>query len=192
MKDPDIERWTAAWREGTPIATDLARGARRERRWLLAWIALDCTFGLALIVFGGWLWFIVDSPSLRFVAAGIVALTVTALAFLMWNWRGTLADELSSATEFLALARRRSRARLRYVRFGWWILVADLVIIVGYHGLQLREGLQPTGRAIATAAAVIAAGAAIILLWGRYERRRADRLEALQKAMDENAENGHE
>jgi hypothetical protein len=193
MKDPDIERWTAAWREGTPTATNLARGARRERRWLLAWIAADWIAGLGLICFAIWLWIADGSTTMRFAAAGIVLLTLAALAFTTRNWRGSLAGQDASAAEFLALARRRSAARLRYVRFGWWVLAADIVVIAGAHAiLFLDEGGARLPTMIGMALAAIGGAAAILYWWGRRERRRADRLEALQKAMEANAENGHE
>jgi hypothetical protein len=190
MTDRDLERWTAAWREGTPPAVDLARMAARERRWLAAWIALDWAFGLGFIAVAGWLWFVVGTASLRFVAVGIVALTVTALAYISWNWRGAFADDRSPTADYLALAGRRSRARLRYVRFGWWILAADIAIIGGYHGLEfIREGSLPSGQALATAALVLVATAIFILWWERRERRRGARIEDLRRALG--AENGN-
>jgi hypothetical protein len=193
MKDPDIDRWTAAWGAGPPIATDLARRARRERRWLLAWIAADWIAGLGLIGLAIWLWIADGSTTMRFAAAGIVLLTLAALAFTTRNWRGSLAGQDASAAEFLALARRRSAARLRYVRFGWWVLAADIVVIAGAHAiLFLDEGGARLPTMIGMALAAIGGAAAILYWWGRRERRRADRLEALQKAMEANAENGHE
>lgn len=190
MTDQELERWTAAWRAGSPATTDLAVKARRERAWLFAWIASDWIVGLALLGIAAWLWIADGTTVMRFAAAGIVVLTVAALAFTTWNWRGSLADAHASAAEFLALAERRSRARLRYVRFGWWVLAADLVIIAGAHWLMVvDEGPERLPAMIGMTVAAIAAAAAVLAWWGRRERRRAQRLAAMRQALVAGAEN---
>lgn len=185
MTDRDIDRWTSAWREGAkPAGDDLARLARREQRLLRAWIALDWLAGAAFIAFAAWLWIADGSPVMRFAAAGIVALTAAALAFSVHNWRGAFLGERESAADFLALAGARARARLRYVRFGWWLLAADLVVIAGAAILEYRHDGAGRLPAMAGAAAVATAGAAAILgWWGRRERRRAARLATLVRAL---------
>lgn len=189
MSDPDLERWTAAWRAGAPDAAGLAGKARRERRWLLVWITADWTAGLALIGFAAWLWFADGSLVMRFAAAGIVVLTVAALAFTTWNWRGSLAEDHASAARFLALAEKRSRARLRYVRFGWWVLAADLIVIAGAHLLLfLDEGPARLPAMMGMTVVAVAAAAAILAWWGKRERRRAERLADLRRAIEARAE----
>jgi hypothetical protein len=193
VTDPEIERWTAAWRAGTPAAGGLAVKARRERRLLFAWIAADWIAGAALLVLAAWLWIDDGSAAMRFAAAGIVVLTVAALAFTTWNWRGSLADEQVSAAEFLALAERRSRARLRYVRFGWWVLAADLVVIAGAHALlDQGEGAGRLPSMIGMTAAAMAAAALALWWWQARERRRATRLAELRRALAANMENGND
>lgn len=190
MTDQDLDRWTAAWREGTPSTMDLPRLANRERRLLLAWVITDWAVGLALLGFAAWLWFAIGTPVLRFAAIGIVLLTIAALAFTLVNWRGSLAAEAASATDFLALALRRSRARLRYIRFGWWVLAADVVVIAGAMVLEYRDDGAARLPAMLSMAALATAGAAAILLWwGRRERRRAGRLAAMREAMAAGTEN---
>lgn len=192
MTDQELERWTAAWRAGTPVA-DFPLKARRERRWLFAWIAMDWTAGVGLVAFAAWLWIADGSTVMRFTAAAIVVLTAAALAFTTWNWRGSLAEEQASTREYLELAERRSRARLRYVRFGWWVLAADLVVIAAAHVLlYLDEGARRLPGMIAMTAAAIAAAAALLWWWQRRERRRAQRLAALREALTANPENGHD
>lgn len=184
MTDQDLERWKSAWREGMPAPADLPRLAERERRVLLAWVAVDWFAGLALLGFAAWIWIAIGTPVMRFAAAGIVLLTVAALAFTVVNWRGSLAGEGATTTDFLALALRRSQARLRYIRFGWWVLVADLVVIAGAAFLEYRdEGPARIPSMLAMAAAATALAAAILFWWGRRERRRAGRLAAMRQAI---------
>ena len=193
MNDPDIERWTAAWREGTPPGADLARRARRERRWLLAWVACDWIVGIAFIALAASIWMDNSSPGLRFVAVAVVGLILAALGFTVHNWRGSLGGDSTSATDFLALSRRRSKARRRYVRVGWLLLAANLVVItiaVSIDHASKQPGQLSATIAFACLATAVAAG--ILWFWGLRERRRAKRLEAMQKAMESNAENGHE
>jgi hypothetical protein len=193
MSDRDLDRWAADWREGEPPHADLARMAHRERRQLAAWIALDWIVGAALLAFAIWLWIDDGTPVMRFAAAGIVVLTFVALAFTTLNWRGAFRGERASAADFLALAVARSRARLRYIRFGWWVLAADLVVIAGALLLELRHAgpeRVPTMAGLATIATAVAA--AVLFIWGRRERRRADRLAALQGALGAEPESRHE
>ena len=189
MTDQDIDRWAADWRGNPPPIADLARMARRERRVIYAWIAMDWLVGAGLLAFAAWLWFDDGSPVMRFTAGGIAALTVAALAFATHNWRGSLAADRASAADFLAQAGRRSRARLRYVRFGWWVLAADLVVIAGAALIEFRE--EGPGRMLpmlAMAALATGAAAAALYGWGRREKRRAQRLSALTKAMQRDEE----
>lgn len=193
MTDQDLDRWTSAWRDGTPPAEGLARMAQRERRLLTAWIAFDWVVGAGLLAFAAWIWFAIGTPVMRFAAIGIVLLTVAVLAFTVVNWRGTLAGDRASAADFLGLAIRRSRARLRYIRFGWWVLTADLVVIAGAFALEIQdEGLARLPGMLAATTVATAAAAAVLLWWGRRERRRAGRLAAMQQALNADLENGHE
>ena len=189
MTDHDIDRWAADWRGNPPPVTDLARMARRERRVIHAWIALDWLVGAALLAFAAWLWFDDGSPAMRFAAGGIATLTVAALAFVTHNWRGSLVADRASAANFLEQAERRSRARLRYVRFGWWVLVADLVVIAGAVSIEVREdGPERMLPMLAMAALATGAAAAALYWWERREKRRARRLSALKKAMQRDEE----
>ena len=194
MTDRDIDRWAADWRDDPKSAgADLARLARRERRILFAWIAMDWIAGAGLLAFAAWLWFDDGSPVMRFAAGGIVALTIAALAFVTYNWRGSLAPDRASAADFLALAGRRSRARLRYIRFGWWILAADLVVIAGAALIEFRaDGAARLPSMLGMAALATAAAALVLFTWGRRERRRVARLAALARALRAGPENPDE
>ena len=92
MKDQELERWTSAWREGTPPAADLAHMAQRERRLLTAWIAFDWVVGVGLLAFAAWIWFAIGTAVMIFSAIGIVLLTIAVLAFTVINWRGSFAN----------------------------------------------------------------------------------------------------
>jgi hypothetical protein len=193
MTDQDIDRWSTNWRESAPAPADLARLARREARQLGAWIALDWIVGAALLAFAAWLWFDDGTPVMRFAAAGIVVLTLVALAFTTLNWRGSFRGERASSADYLALALERSRARLRYVRFGWWVLAADLVVIAGAFLIEIRdEGLARLPGMLASAALATGVAASVLTIWGRRERRKQERLAALQRAMRADTENSHE
>ena len=193
MTDKDIERWTAEWREGAPPVADLARMAKRERRLLTAWIAFDWLVGAGLLAFAAWLWLEMRTPAMGIAAIGIAVLTVIVLAFTIFNWRGVLQADRASATDFLVLARKRSEARLRYIRFGWRILFADLVVIAGAMVLEVRdEGLTRLPGMLLSTIVATAGAAAILAWWGRRERRRAERLAAMQRAMQPQSENPDE
>jgi len=189
MIDQELERWNATWREGAPAPVNLPSLAERERRLLVAWVAIDWVVGLFLLGFAAWIWFAIGTPVMRFAAVGIALLTIAALAFTVVNWRGSLAGESASATDFLALALNRSRARLRYIRFGWWVLAADVAVIAGAAFVELRdEGAARIPAMLGMAAAATAAAASVLYWWGRRERRRAERLATMRRALADGAE----
>jgi len=193
MTDQDLDRWTAEWKQGAAPAADLVRMARRERRLLLAWIAVDWIFGAAGLAFAAWMWFAIGTPTMRFAAVGIAILVVAVLAFTVVNWRGVLAVDRDNNRDFIALAMARCRARLRYIRFGWKVLVADLVVVAGAMLLEVRdEGTDRLFGVILMAAAATAAAAGILWWWSRRERRRLERLAAMQRALGAEQESGHE
>jgi hypothetical protein len=191
MIDPDIDRWTADWKAGAPPAIDVVRMARRERRWLWTWIALDWAVGAVFIALAIWIWFNDSSPGMRFVAVAIVVLVAAALAFTMRNWRGTLAGDRASTVEFLELSMHRCKARQRYVRFGWLLLVGNVIVITIAFSLDIAKGQRELlpGMILLTCL-VTATAAGILWLWGRRERRREERLVAMRRALQENETNG--
>jgi len=194
MSDQDMERWTNAWRNDPQAVTaDLARLARRERRMLYAWIAFDWLVGIGLLGFAVWMWLAIGTAPVGFAAIGIWVLTFVVLGFTVINWRGMLAADRDSATEFLAYAIRRSQARLRYIRFGWKILVADIIVVAGAMALEYRdEGPDRLPVMLASLAAATGSVALVLLWWDRRERRRAQRLAAMQRSMAQDPENPHE
>jgi hypothetical protein len=194
MTDPDIDRWASDWRKDPQAATaDLARLARRERRTLYAWIAFDWAVGAGLLVFAVWMWLAIGTAPVGFAAIGIWVLTIVVLGFTVINWRGMLAADRRSAAEFLAYAVRRSQARLRYIRFGWKILIADIHVVAGAMALEYRdEGPERLPVMVASLAAATGSVALVLLWWGRRERRRAERLAAMQRAMAQDPENPHD
>jgi hypothetical protein len=194
MSDPDMERWASAWRDDPQSATaDLARMARRERRILYAWIGFDGLVGAAVLAFGAWMWLAIGTAPVRFAAVGIWVLTIVVLGFTVSNWRGMLAADRESAAEFLTIAIRRSQARLRYIRFGWQILVADIIVVAGAMALEYRdEGAARLPTMLFSLAVATGSVAIVLLWWGRRERRRAGRLTAMQRAMARDPENPHE
>lgn len=194
MSDQDMERWANAWRNDPQAATaDLARLARRERRMLYAWIAFDWLVGIGLLGLAVWMWLEIGTAPVGFAAIGIWVLTFVVLGFTVINWRGMLAADRDSAAGFLAYAIRRSQARLRYIRFGWKILVADIVVVAGAMALEYRdEGPDRLPVMLASLAAATASVALVLLWWSRRERQRAQRLDAMQRAMGQDMENPHE
>ncbi len=184
MTDKDLERWTTQWQGAVPPPADLRRMARREQRLLVAWIAVDWVVGIGLLAFAAWIWLAIGTATMIFTAIGIVLLTLAALAFSVFNWRGSFEGDHASAADFLTLALRRSEARLRYIRLGWRVLVADLVVIAGAVLLEFRdEGMARLPRMVVAAVAVTAIAAGILYWWGRREHRRAARLAAMMRSL---------
>ena len=118
------------------------------------------------------MWIAIGTAPVGFAAIGIWVLTFVVLGFTVINWRGMLAADRESASEFMAYAIRRSQARLRYIRFGWWILVADIVVIAGAMALEYRdEGADRLPAMLFSLIAATGSVAVVLWWWGRRERQ---------------------
>lgn len=138
MSGPDGSAWSELeelWRgDASREAEESLRrlGARvRRRARLLRWLAAGELATGALFValavhllrrFGGsvgWVTF-----------AALVAFVLAATSFAWWNRRGLWRAAGKRPDDYLALEGRQLEARLRGVRFGFWLLAAEVAFFV--------------------------------------------------------------
>ena len=186
-RDREMQQWMDAWHANgeASAAPDAIRKHVEGRRLLLAlWV------GCEIVVCGGMLSFllhrVVTHPDpVEMLAMGLLALiTVSALAFSWWNWRGAILTASDTTSAYIALSVERTRRFRRAVYVGWVILAAEVVVFVPWIWYRLYAGpdAPPAGAerfgwgllAGVTAAAVVLLSG--LHMWARREARILDEL----------------
>lgn len=191
--DRDFEQWTRDWQAGAPrdIATEeqIRHYVKRRGGLLWSWAVADFVIGgiaLPLLAYLGWM---ARSRVEVFAMPGLAAITVAAVAFGWWNWRGVLRSSAASTAEYVAISAERLRRMRLAWRIGWVVLAGEFVVLAvwiwdhfyaGTHAHDAADELFAWGWLFGFCAA-----AAIALAWfGRWIRRDAERFEALRKALE--------
>ena len=186
MTDEDLKAWSGAWQATVPDTEPLRRRTHRELFWLRMIVAGDVLGCLACLGVAAW-WLLFDfSPMNAALAVLFIVIGVVGLAFTAQNWRGVWRAAGESAHDYLALSLRRSDARLRWARFGGWLLGGEALFFIVLIGWRWREGGDP--QHMATAAVLVTllfglVGAWLVRFWRREQRRRST-LEALAEQLD--------
>jgi hypothetical protein len=150
-----MNEWTELverWRDGErPVSLEALRERiAAERRRMLLRVAADVMVSLTFGIVAAWmLWRHPGLWSRMFAADGGVLL-LTAWGFAFWNNRGAWRPLGDTTESYLAFSRLRSRRRLLAIRFGWVILVAQLVFVASWAAFGPRGG-PAAGRALAIA-----------------------------------------
>lgn len=175
MTEDELAAWSSAWRSHVPDLAPLHRRASREGLWLRVIVASDALGSLGCLAVAAW--FVLDEPDLLrlVIAGGMAAIGALGCVFTLQNWRGLWQDSAASARDYLAQARARSAARLRWIRLGGWLLAAEMVFFLAVIAWRWQSGVDPArvGEALALLAALgLAAGIFVGWLLKR-ERRNA-------------------
>jgi hypothetical protein len=148
--DRDWHEWTEDWlataTAEADAATDQVRDfVRRRSLWIKVWIATDAIIGAGFL--GFFLHRIVTySDPLERLAMGMLALiTIGAVLFGWWNWRGAIRATGESTATFLDLSADRSRRLLRSIRAGWVLLLLQAAVFTPWVWHRLYgDGQVPT------------------------------------------------
>lgn len=186
MTDEDLKAWSGAWQATVPDTEPLRRRTHRELFWLRVIVAGDLLGCLACLGVAAW-WLLFDFDALNAALAVLfIVIGVAGLAFTAQNWRGVWRAAGESAHDYLALSLRRSDARLRWARFGGWLLGGEALFFIALIGWRWHDGGEP--QRMLTAAILVTVlfglvGAWLVRFW-RREKRRRSALEALAEQLD--------
>ncbi|MCU0975197.1 MAG: hypothetical protein MUC71_02655 [Steroidobacteraceae bacterium] len=181
MSDRELDSWAGAWQSNVPDLGPLRKRAAREGLWLRVIVANDALGSLGCLAVA--VWFVLDEPDLLrlVIAGGLAALGALGCVFTMQNWRGLWQDGAASVRDYLAQARARSAARLRWIRLGGWLLAAEMMFFGAVIAWRWQAGVDPgkAGRALVLLL-VLCIAAGIFVGWLlRRERRNAAGLERM-------------
>jgi hypothetical protein len=187
MTEEEIKAWTRDWQSAATDPGPLGRKASRELLWLRVIVASDALGSLACL--GVAAWFALDEPDLLrlVIAGGLAVLGALGCVFTLQNWRGLWQDSVASARDYLAQARARSAARLRWIRFGGWLLAAELLffgIVIAWRW-QAGVAAAKVGKALALLLVLFAVAGLCFGWLLRRERRNAAALERMAADLEQ-------
>ena len=192
-QDPNFAAWAEDWQAGSPGADASAERIRkyvtRRARIVRSLMAADFVVGgIALPVLGYFAW-IADDNVGRVAMIGLAAITVAAMGFSWWNWRGTVNPAATTTAEYVAISAERLRRLRAALSVAWLVLAAEVALFTVWIWNLLYAGASPPNPGVAQFSWTWLAGftsvAVVSLMWcGRWIARDAERFEALRRELE--------
>lgn len=175
----DLLRWAEAWRTETPEAT--AREAERVvarvrfrtrlRGLLFAGEILVAAGALGVLAHLGW---VSEHSADRPLALLLSGAVLAALAYGVWNARGTWTPESTSVRGFIELEVLRLGRGLAAVRGGWVLLAAFVAAYIPWITARVADAAA-RWRMFGFLALVVAAEVVVLLVVGRWTQGALER-----------------
>ena len=184
----ELDALQAAWREQCPAQSPADLRKLVDRQTLLIRLQTALEVVISATFMGVSLWLAIAMPGAEFLVLAIAVwiITLTAMIYSLWNRAGTWQPAALDTHEFLRLSLRRCRAGLRAVKFGLWLLLAQVLLLAAWHTWYWSShspvpGIQDWLLALCLPVLVL-----VVLLVLRSSRRRElNRLESIERALFE-------
>lgn len=192
--DPELQQWTSDWQAddgGTVDAAEAIHGyVRRRGSFLAAWIITDFAIGgLALPVLAYLGWVATDAAE-RMAMSTLASITIGAMWFAWWNWRGVLESSARTTADFVAISAERLRRMRQAWLIGWLLLIVEVIVFTVWIWNHLYDsGALHTAAAERLAwgwlAGVTLTAAAALVTGGWWLRRDRARIEAMRRDLED-------
>ena len=144
--DRELQQWLDVWQTASEPQTGpeairdyVARRSLMLALWFYTEIVIGAV-GLVLLLHRA----LTGTDPVEMLAMGaLAAIAGGSLLFSLWNWRKGLRASSGTTADFVALSIDRVRRMRRAIRFGWGILVCEVVVFVPWIWRQLYAGQQP-------------------------------------------------
>ena len=188
----DLREWTADWQAAGPSADSaeqIRHYVKRRGGSIRSWAVSEFVIGgvgLPILAYMGWA---ARTEVERLAMLGLAWITIAAVGFGWWNWRGVLRSSTTSVAEYVAIsAERHRRMRLAW-RIGWLVLLAQFALYTIWIWDQLYSGVRPYSAdaerfAWGWLAIMMFAAVAGLAYFGRWINRDAARFEALRRELE--------
>ena len=190
--DRELKEWAADWQAAAPSreSTEQIRHyVKRRSRLIRSWAVTDFVIGgIALPILAYMAWTTTFEVE-RMAMIGLASITVAAVCFGWWNWRGVLRSSASSVTEYVAISSERLRRMRLAWRIGWIVLAGQVALFTIWIWDRLYSGTRPhyawTERfAWVWLIVMTTAAVAGLIYFGRWIRRDAARFDALRRELE--------
>ena len=185
----DMLEWAEAWQAGNDVASSteeqIRSYVRKRSRFVLAFIAGDIVVAAIALPVLFYVASTTENVVQRFAMLALASVTIAAVGFGWWNWRGVVRASAASVSDYLDLSTERLRRMRLASRVAWLVLFAEVMIFTIWIQDLLYGGTGPVDRDAErfswawllgfTLAAVLA-----LLRFGRWLARDAKRFESLR------------
>jgi len=164
-----VEQWNAV--DESAIHFDALRvRIEAERRRMIRSVAADVLVSVVFAAVASYALLRFPSAWTRLFAVDVAAILVATWAFAAWNRRGTWRPLGETTESFLRLARLRCRRKIQAVRFGWEVMIAQLVAVAAWRvwGPQQAPFVPTESLAVLPVVVVV-----VFTVWLALSRRRA-------------------
>jgi hypothetical protein len=190
--DRELQQWASDWQAGAErdISTEeqIRQYVKRRSGLLWSWAVADFVIGVIALPVLAYLGWMARNDVERFAMLSLAGITIAAVGFGWWNWRGVLRSSAASTAEYIAISAERLRRMRLACRIGWAVLVGEVIVLTiwiwdhfqtGAHQHDLADGVFAWGWLVGFSLA-----AAFSLLWfGRWIARDAARFERLRREL---------
>ena len=191
--DRELQQWARDWQAGgerDSTTEEQIRHYVKQRGGLIwTWAVADFVIAgvaLPLLAYFGWM---ARNEVERIAMVSLAVITVAAVCFGWWNWRGVLRSSAASTADFIAISSERLRRMRVAWRIGWAVLAGQVIVFTIWIWDHFQAGLHEHDAADSVFAwgwlAGFSLAAALGLLWfGRWISRDAARFEQLRRELD--------
>lgn len=188
-----FKQWAVEWQASGTRSVESAEQIRHyvKKRGGLVWsfVVTDFIIGGVALPILVYLGVATDNDAQRLAMIALGSITVGAIGFGWWNWRGVLRASASSVSEYVAISAERLRRMRLAWRIAWVVLAAQIVVYVLWIPTQLHNGDAPPSPGQLRFAwgwlfGFVLAAVAGLLWFGRWLKRDAARFEALRRELE--------
>ena len=190
--DRELTQWAADWQAAEPdadSAEQIRHYVQRRGGLVWSWMVTDFVIGgiaLPILAYLGWA---AESDIERMAMIALASITIAAVGFGWWNWRGVLRSSATSVTEYVAISAERLRRMRMAWRLGWIVLAAQVIVFTIWIWDHLYSGARPHSAEAERFAWMWLGGMTMAaiggLLWfGRWIRRDTERFDALRRELE--------
>jgi hypothetical protein len=191
-EDRELTQWADDWQAGehdVGSADEIRHYVQRRGGLVWSWMVTDFVIGgiaLPILAYLGWA---TESDLERMAMIALASITIAAVGFGWWNWRGVLRSSATNVAEYVAISTERLRRMRMAWRLGWIVLAAQDIVFTIWIWDHLYSGARPhtadAERFAWTWLGVMTMAAIGGLLWfGRWIRRDTERFDALRRELE--------
>ena len=190
--DRELTEWAADWQAAEPdlaSSDQIRQYVKRRGRLVRVWMATDFVIGTGVLPILAYLAWFAESAIERMAMIALASITVAAVGFGWWNWRGVLRSSATSVAEYAAISAERLRRMRMAWRLGWVVLAAQVVVFTIWIWDHLYSGARQHSADAERFAWAWLGGMTIAaiggLVWfGRWIRRDTERFDALRRELE--------
>lgn len=191
--DLELRKWAADWQAAEPnveSAEQIRHYVKKRTGLIWSFLVADFVIGGIALPILAYLAAMSESDVERFAMLSLGSITVAAIGFGWWNWRGVLRSSATSVTEYIAISAERIRRIRMAWRIGWVVLAGQVIVFSAWLWDMFSDSARPHWPGAERFAWTWLGGFTLLAIvglvyFGRWIRRDAERFEALRRELED-------